>query len=97
MTKEEYRQLYKELYPLVEQIQGILKAHGVNKGISLTTAEDGYVSLDLRNIGDYGLTRLSGAEDALLWDNNPMHLTVAEPLFEEGGTECGQETDRSRP
>jgi hypothetical protein len=88
MQKEEYRRLYKELYPLVERMQEILENHGVNKGISLTTFEDGYITLDLRSVGDYGLVKPRNGEDVLLWNNDPTHPIVTEPLFEKGEPEC---------
>lgn len=83
MTKEEYKSLYQELYPSVEQIIKISESYGVVQGISLTTGDQGYIAMNVR-YGSFELIQtLNGVPR--FRDNSDFE---SEPLFEEGENEC---------
>lgn len=45
-TAEEFKALCREAIPALEQLQGVLRKHGVNDYASIYISEDGHISME---------------------------------------------------
>lgn len=82
MQKEEYRQMYKEVYPLVEEIIRVSESYRITEGVSLVTDQEGYINLEVKENGEYRMVRVGRNEPVELRANYPLEPKI-EPLFEE--------------
>lgn len=89
MTKEDAKELCRELYPLAKEIAKICKLHGAKNGASASVNEDdGYIDISTRNDVYEAVRAYKDSPVMFRTHDFEKFTSTEEPLFKEGESGC---------
>lgn len=81
-TAEEFKALCREAIPALEQLQGVLKKHGVNECARVYISGDGYISMEGGGFHGWEMSKYREDEDYSARYQYTEHFSVDEGVQE---------------